>query len=370
MARSQETAVSGDKPGAVADARFFTRSGPFTGEALAEAAGGEFLPPREKAEAGREYVGIGPLQAAGPTEVSFLDNRRYAPLLDATRAGLIILAPAFAKRVPPTTAAIVSSTPYLAWSRIARMFHPAPPAKPGVHPMAVIGEGTIVPSSCEIGPFAVIGNGVEIGAGTIIGPHAVIGDAVSIGSGCRIGAHVVVSHATLGDRVTLFPGAKIGQDGFGFAVGPNGFETVPQLGRVVLGNDVEIGANSTVDRGSVQDTVIGAGSRLDNLVQIGHNTRLGRCCIVVSQAGISGSTELGDFVTVAAQAGLIGHIKIGAKARIGAQCGVMSDIEAGADVIGSPAMPFREFFRNVATLRKLSKKPDTGSGNTSGSAGE
>ncbi|GBR50086.1 UDP-3-O-[3-hydroxymyristoyl] glucosamine N-acyltransferase [Neokomagataea thailandica NBRC 106555] len=154
----------------------------------------------------------------------------------------------------------------------------------------------------------------------------------------------------------MFPGARIGQDGFGFAVGPAGFETVPQLGLVVLEDGVEIGANSTIDRGSMKDTVIGAGTRIDNLVQIGHNARLGRCCIVVSQAGISGSTELGDFVTIAAQAGLIGHIKIGDKARVGAQCGVMSDVEAGADVIGSPAMPFREFFRNVATLRKLSAR--------------
>ncbi|MCH4092243.1 UDP-3-O-(3-hydroxymyristoyl)glucosamine N-acyltransferase [Acetobacter sp.] len=360
MVRSPDTVLGDQGTAGVANARFFTRSGPFSGEELAEAAEGEFIPPREGAEAGRRYVGIGPLQSAGATEVSFLDNRRYAPLLDATAAGLIIVAPAFAKRVPPTSAAIVSSSPYLAWSRVARMFHPAPPAKPGRHASAVIGEGAIVPASCEIGPFVVIGNGVEIGEATIIGPHTVIGDGVTIGRDCRIGAQVVVSHATLGDRVTLFPGVRIGQDGFGFAVGPAGFESVPQLGRVVLEHDVEIGANSTIDRGSVQDTVIGAGSRLDNLVQIGHNTRLGKCCIVVSQAGISGSTELGDFVTVAAQAGLIGHIRIGTKARIGAQCGVMSDVEAGADVIGSPAMPFREFFRNVATLRKLSKKPGAG----------
>ena len=370
MARSRETSVSGDRRGGVADSRFFTRQGPFTGQALAEAAGGTYQPPHESGDAERTYGGIGPLQSAGPTEVSFLDNRRYAPLLDGTHAGLIIVAPAFVKRVPAASAAIVSSAPYLAWSRVARMFHPGPVPKAGVHPTAVIEDGAVVPASCEIGPFAVIGRGVEIGEHTIIGSHAIVGDGVTIGSYCRIGAQVVVSHATLGDRVTLFPGAKIGQDGFGFAVGPDGFETVPQLGRVVIEHDVEIGANSTIDRGSVQDTVIGAGSRLDNLVQIGHNTRLGKCCIVVSQAGISGSTELGDFVTVAAQAGLIGHIRIGSKARIGAQCGVMSDIEAGADVIGSPAMPFREFFRNVATLRKLSKKSAGGGQDGSGKDGD
>lgn len=347
---------------ATADRRFFERAGPFTAEALAEAAGGELLPPREGAFPEGGFTGIGPLQAAGPTELSFLDNRRYAAALDDTQAGLVIVAKAFASRVPPGCGAIVVAQPYLAWSRVARMFHPAPKARAGVHATAVVAASAQVDASCEVGPFAVIGEGVEIGAGTIIGPHAVIGDGVRIGADCRISAQVVLSHAVLGDRVILFPGARVGQDGFGFAVGPQGFETVPQLGVVVLEDGVEIGANSTIDRGSVQDTVIGAGSRLDNLVQIGHNARLGKGCIVVSQAGISGSTELGDYVTIAAQAGLIGHIKIGTKARVGAQCGVMSDVEAGADVIGSPAMPFREFFRNVATLRRLSRRPSVEEG--------
>ncbi len=177
-----------------------------------------------------------------------------------------------------------------------------------------------------------------------------------MGAHCRVGALALVSHAVLGARVYVYPGARIGQEGFGFAVGPAGFVTVPQLGRVLLEDDVEVGANSCVDRGSTQDTVIGAGSRLDNLVQIGHNVRLGRCCIVVSQAGISGSTVLEDFVVVAAQAGLIGHLRIGAKARIGAQAGVMRDVGAGADVLGAPAVPVREFFRNVAALRKLAAR--------------
>jgi UDP-3-O-[3-hydroxymyristoyl] glucosamine N-acyltransferase len=220
-----------------------------------------------------------------------------------------------------------------------------------------------------IGAFAVIGRGARIGAGTRIGAHAVIGEGVSIGENCRIGTHVSISHAVLGNRVTLYAGARIGQDGFGFAVSDTGFVSVPQLGRVMIEDDVEVGANATIDRGSAQDTVIGAGSRLDNLVQIGHNVRLGRCCIVVAQAGISGSTELEDFVTIAAQAGLIGHIRIGRKARIGAQAGVMSDVEAGADVIGSPAMPFREFFRNVATLRRLSRRSVATGGEREGGQG-
>ncbi|MDG6094372.1 UDP-3-O-(3-hydroxymyristoyl)glucosamine N-acyltransferase [Acetobacter sp. AN02] len=348
-----------------ADPRFFARPSPQTAEALAAAAGAELILPRCGSVPEGGFTGIGPLQSAGPSDVSFLDNRRYAPLLEQTRAGLVIVAKAFAARVPDGCAVLVAPVPYLAWSRVARLFYPRPAAVPGRHPSACIAADAVVDETSEIGPFAVIGARAEIGPGTVVSSHAVIGDAVVIGRDCRIGSHVSVSHALIGDRVTLFPGARIGQDGFGFAVGPEGFETVPQLGRVILGDDVEIGANATIDRGSVQDTVIGRGSRLDNLVQIGHNTKLGQNCIIVSQAGVSGSTELGDRVTVAAQAGLIGHIRIGTGARIGAQCGVMSDVEAGADVIGSPAMPFREFFRNVATLRRLSRRP-AGNGQDAG----
>ncbi|MCP1231241.1 UDP-3-O-(3-hydroxymyristoyl)glucosamine N-acyltransferase [Acetobacter indonesiensis] len=350
-----------------ADPRFFTRSGPFEAQVLADAAEATLVPPREGNMPTDGYVGIAPLQIAGPQDVSFLDNRRYASLLENTKAGLVIVAPAFADKVPAHCAALVSPAPYLAWSRVARLFHPKTPAKAGIHPSAYIAPTAQVDPTCEIGAFVVIEAGAEVGPDCIIGSHAVVGQGVQLGAGCRIGNHVTLSHAVVGERVIILPGARIGQDGFGFAVGPKGFETVPQLGRVVLEHDVEIGANTTIDRGSVNDTVIGAGSRLDNLVQIGHNARLGRCCIVVSQAGISGSTVLEDFVTVAAQAGLIGHIRIGAKARIGAQCGVMSDVESGADVIGSPAMPFREFFRNVAVLRKLAKKA---SGSADGGSGK
>lgn len=337
------------------DSRFFQRSGPFGLERLAEVSGSDIIP----AASGKglsEFRGVAPLHVAGPDEISFLDNRRYLPLLAETKAGAVILSPAFTDKLPPDTAGLACKAPYLAWARVATLFHPAPASTGVRHPSAWIAEDAEIGENVEIGPFAVIGSGVRIGRDSIVASHASIGQSVEIGERCRIGAHAAISHARIGDRVTLYPGVRIGQDGFGFAVGPEGFETVPQLGLVVLEDGVEVGANSTIDRGSMRDTLIGAGTRIDNLVQIGHNARLGRCCIVVSQAGISGSTELGDFVTIAAQAGLIGHIKIGAKARIGAQCGVMSDVDAGADVIGSPAMPFREFFRNVATLRKLSRK--------------
>jgi UDP-3-O-[3-hydroxymyristoyl] glucosamine N-acyltransferase len=211
----------------------------------------------------------------------------------------------------------------------------------------------MIDPSAEIGPLAVIGAAVEIGPRCCIAPLAVLGRGVVLGPDCRIGSHASVSHALLGARVYVYPGARVGQEGFGFAATPEGFRSVPQLGRVILEDDVEVGANTTIDRGSLQDTVVGAGSRLDNLVQIGHNVRIGRGCVVVSQAGISGSTILEDHVMLGGQAGLTGHLRIGRTARIGAQAGVMSDVPAGSDVVGSPAQPVRAFFREVAAVRRL-----------------
>jgi UDP-3-O-[3-hydroxymyristoyl] glucosamine N-acyltransferase len=335
------------------DPRFFERAGPFTLAQVAAEAGTE--PPSAAAE--RVLTGVAPLQTAGPGEVSFLHNKKYLTSLEQTAAGAVIVAPDFATRVPPGVAALITEDPHAGWARVAALFHPLPPAVPGVHPSAVVDQAADIHATAEVGPLAVIGAGAVIGSGCRIGAGAVIGAGVVMGRDCRIGPLASLSHALLGDRVYIYAGARIGQDGFGFAMTPQGFLTVPQLGRVILEDDVEIGANSTVDRGAALDTVIGAGSRLDNLVQIGHNVRLGRCCVVVAQAGISGSTVLEDFVQVGAQAGLTGHLRIGARARIGAQAGVMSDVEAGAEIVGSPAMPVREFFRNVAVLRRLARKP-------------
>jgi len=306
-------------------------------------------------------AGVGPLDGAGPQEVSFLDNRRYAGQLATTKAGAVVLAADFADRLPAGVAAIVTKQPYLAFARIAAKLHPRPAPRPGIHPTAVIDPDATVGAGCEIGPYAVIAAGAEVGAGCVIGPHAVVGEGVILGEGCRIGAHVSVSHCIAGRGVVLHPGARVGQEGFGFAVTPDGrFETMPQLGRVILGDAVEVGANSCVDRGSQGDTVLGAGTRLDNLVQIAHNVRTGQACVLVSQAGVSGSTTLGDGVQLGGQAGLTGHLSIGDRARIGAQAGVMNDIPAGTDVLGSPAWPAKDTLRAVAALRKLGQKPARG----------
>jgi UDP-3-O-[3-hydroxymyristoyl] glucosamine N-acyltransferase len=213
-----------------------------------------------------------------------------------------------------------------------------------------------VPDDCDLGPNVVIERAVRLGHRCRIGANTVIAAGVEIGDDCRIAANVTLSHCLIGARVVLHPGVRIGQEGFGFAPDPKGPIKVPQLGRVVIGDDVDIGANTTIDRGSGHDTVIGAGSMIDNLVQIGHNVVLGRCCILAGQVGISGSTRLDDFVMVGGQGGLAGHLHIGSGARIAAKSGLMRDVPAGETVCGSPAVPLSEFMRQTAVLQRLAKK--------------
>jgi UDP-3-O-[3-hydroxymyristoyl] glucosamine N-acyltransferase len=230
-------------------------------------------------------------------------------------------------------------------------------ARPGIHPTAVVDKAAQVDASAEIGAYVVVEAGAEIGVGCRIGSFVSIGEGVTIGADCRIGAHASISHALLGSRVYIYPGARIGQEGFSFAATKTGFLSIPQLGRVIVEDDVEVGANSTIDRGSTRDTIIGAGTRIDNLVQIGHNVRLGRCCVIVAQVGIAGSTVLEDFVQVGGQAAMAGHLHVGRGTQIGAQAGVISDVAAGSILLGSPARPRAEFFRQVATLKRISRRP-------------
>jgi UDP-3-O-[3-hydroxymyristoyl] glucosamine N-acyltransferase len=259
-----------------------------------------------------------------------------------------------AKYAPPGMALILCTAPYKAYALIAQKYYPHPLQK-AAHTGAIIDPAARLGSNVHVSAGAVIGAGAEIGQGSYIGANAVIGDNVCIGVNAWIGPHVTVFCALLGDNVTLHPGVRIGQDGFGFAPDPKGFIKVPQLGRVIIQDNCDIGANTTIDRGSGPDTVIGEGTWIDNLVQIAHNVHIGRRCIIAAQTGISGSTEIGDFVMIGGQAGVTGHLKIGDGAMIAAQSGVMRDVGPRERVAGSPAMPARQHFREVASLARMAK---------------
>ncbi|MFN0041670.1 MAG: UDP-3-O-(3-hydroxymyristoyl)glucosamine N-acyltransferase [Alphaproteobacteria bacterium] len=337
----------------MADNRFFSVSGPFDLAELARRIGATLSDP---SCAGRYVRDVAPLDSAGPEDLSFLDNRRYVEAFAASRAGVCVVAPEFKDLAPAGMVLLLSSEPYRAYARAAQAFYPEPPPVPFVHPSAVIAPNAILGAGSEISAGAVIGAGAILGARCRVGPNAVVGDCVTIGDDTTIGANASLSHCLIGSRVVIYAGARIGQPGFGFAMGKGGVIKVPQLGRVIVEDDVEIGANSTVDRGSGPDTVIGAGTMIDNLVQIGHNVRVGKYCVLVAQSGVSGSTRIGDGVMIAGQSGVVGHLTIGKGARIGAQSGVTRDVADGATVMGSPAMPIKQFFRGYATLQRLAEE--------------
>lgn len=336
----------------MADPRFFHRSGPIALSELAAIADAEIVgdtPPE------REFDDVMALADAGAAHVSFLDNKRYVDAFAASRAGACVVQADYVDRAPDGMALLVTKEPYLGYARIAARFYPVVPVIGGVSPQAFVDPGARVSAGARVDPQAVVGAGAEVAAGAWIGPGAVVGDGVSIGADSRIGAGVTLANCLIGSRVIVHPGVRIGQDGFGFALTPKGHEKVPQLGRVIVEDDVEIGANTTIDRGAGPDTVIGAGTKIDNLVQIAHNVRIGRGCIIVSQVGISGSTEIGDFVMIGGQAGLTGHLEIGSGSRIAAQSGVMRNVAPGATIGGSPAKPMRDWLKEVAFVERQVK---------------
>ena len=337
------------------DLRFFSREGPLSLARIAELADG-VLAATETPE--REMTDVASLDAAGPDDVSFLDNRKYAPQLEETEAGACILTEEMAERAPPGVALIVCKKPYLGYARVAQAFYPAAKVIAGIDPSAVIHTTAVVDDLASIGAGAVIQAGAKIGARTTIGPNAVIGPNVEIGDDSEIGACASISHCLIGRRVRVYPGARIGQDGFGFAFDQAGHVRVPQLGRVIVDDDVEIGANVTIDRGAGPDTIIGKGAMIDNLVQIAHNVQIGQGAVIIAQAGVAGSSRLGRWTVLAAQSGVAGHLEIGDGARVGAQSGVMRDVPAGSDVLGSPAMQARAFWRQMSQLAKLGRRPE------------
>lgn len=341
----------------MADPRFFASQGPFSLQELAEVASAELV--IKGHDQGYMIDDVASLQQAGDKHISFLDNVKYKEDFQQTKAAACIVSEAMVDGAPEGVSLLVSNQPYKSYALIAQHFYPVSytsDAAAKIHASAFVDESAVVETGCIIEAGAVVSAGAQIGHSTIIHANAVIGNNVEIGAHCNIGANASISHALIGDHVRLYPGVRVGQDGFGFAIDPAGHVKVPQLGRVIIEDSVEVGANTTIDRGAGPDTVIGQGTWIDNLVQIGHNVKVGRGCIIIAQTGVAGSTVLEDYVVLAAQVGVAGHLNVGMGARIAGQSGVMRDVPPGSEMMGSPALPIKQYMRQVATMKKMSSK--------------
>lgn len=297
---------------------------------------------------------VAPLREAGPEHLGFLAERRYLEYLVATRAAAVLVPEQLAHETEGVGTRVLVKEPRQALLRLLERFHPSAPVPAGIHPTAVLGRDVALGEGVRVEAYAVIGDGVRIGSGTRIGAHAVIG------ARCRIGRHVVLHphvtlypDVTLGDRVIVHAGVRLGVDGFGYVFHEGEHRKIPQVGRCVIGDGVEIGANTCIDRGSIGSTEVGAGTKIDNLVHIGHNVVVGARVLLVAQVGIAGSSTIGDGAILAGQAGISGHLHVGAGARVGAQAGVIGDVEPGSTVSGYPARPHHEAMRALGWMFRV-----------------
>ncbi len=349
--------------GHMAEPLFYKRP---SGVTVAEIATLVKAEPGPGARLDHRITNVAPLDQAGPSDLTLFDNIKFSDALAATNAGACLIAERLADRVASCVPAHLTSLrtrdPYLAFVAVASALFPDALRPSSLFEATGISAGAIVHATARlengvtIDPGAVIGPRAEIGAGTIVAPTAVIGPDVRIGRDCSIGAGVTILYALIGDRVIIHPGCRIGQDGFGFVPGPKGQNKIPQLGRVIIQNDVEIGANTAIDRGSIRDTVIGEGTKIDNLVQVGHNVSIGRHCVIAGQAGLAGSATLKDYAMLAGGVAVSDHITIGARARVGGRSGVMTDVPAGESWCGYPAVPVKEWLRSAVIVRKLARR--------------
>ena len=312
---------------------------------------------------------LAPANEGGDGALVFVDGKRNFALMQSLKAAAVLCPADFAGRAPQGIAVLAHPRPQQAFAMVGRLLFPqaATPGpmtgETGVSPQAHIDPSAHVETGAIVEAGAVIGPGASIGAGTVIAPHAVIGRSCKIGRDGYVGPGASIQYALIGNRVIIHGGARIGQDGFGFVAGAKGPERVPQIGRVIIQDDVEIGSNSTVDRGAMSDTVIGQGTKIDNLVQIAHNVRIGRNCIIAGLSGISGSVVVGDNVTMGGGVGLADHLTIGPGAKLAARSGFMSNVPAGEVWGGYPAQPMAEAMREIAMLRRLARTRKQGDGN-------
>ncbi len=313
---------------------------------LAERVGGRVV-----GDPDRRVVGVATLEAAGPGDLAFLTNPRYRRRAETTRAGAVLVGRGVTL---PGRDLLEAGEPYVALAEILALIHPPAPRRPGISPDARIGRDVSLGSDPAIGPFAVVGDGAVLGDRVTVGAGSVVGEGCSIGDDTVLVARVVLYPGTrVGARCTLHAGVVLGSDGFGYATSRGRHRKVPQVGRVVVEDDVEIGANTTVDRGTLGDTVVGRGTKLDNLVMVAHGVRVGPDCLLAAQSGIAGSTELGRGVSFAGQSGAAGHLRIGDGAAVGAKSAVLEDVPDGAFVAGIPAVDHRTWKRSQAVLKRL-----------------
>ncbi len=297
--------------------------------------------------------GVRPLDEAGPEHLSFLHNPKYVGQARESKAGAILVRPS---DTLPDRNLLVCAEPYLGLARALKLLHPQKEAAPGVHPSAVVADDAELGEDVSVGPFAVVGPKSRVGDRTVIGASCVLGRKVAVGADCLVHPQVVVEdHCRVGDRCVLHAGTVIGSDGYGFATVDGVHHKVPQVGIVVIEDDVELGANVCVDRATFGETRIGRGTKVDNLVQIAHNVEIGEGSLLVAQVGISGSTKLGHHVVIAGQSGAAGHLKIGDRAMVGAATAVYKDVAEGQFVTGVPARPHREWLKANANLQRLDR---------------
>ena len=338
----------------MADPRFFKVAGPFSLKQLAEISGSEIGDPGRETQM---FSDILPLDAATQNDVSFIDNRRYVDAFRRTQAGAVVVHPDLIDQSPENIALLVNDDPYTGYAKLTQAFYPpTTPASGNVDTRAVVDPSAKLGKNVTIDVGAVIEADVEIGDDTHIAANTFIGAGVVIGKNCHIATNTTLTHCLIGNGVIVHTGVRIGQDGFGFAPGMPRHTKVLQLGRVLIGDDVEIGANTTIDRGAGPDTTIGDGTKIDNLVQIGHNVQIGEGCFIVAQNGLSGSTVIGNFVALGGQVGVAGHLTIGDGAQVAAKSGVSTDVAPGATVAGNPAQNSRDHWKGLALLKRLVKE--------------